>query len=500
MLRSLRSRLLAGMIASTALLVALFGLLVYVAIRRALVAEFDSSLAVAARTLAASVEIDDGEFELEFDPRGVGELHPGRRPLLFQFWSTAGAVLKRSESLGQRDLPKFHGPEGQPACRFVPLDQAAPLRAAGIRFVPRADEDDEDDSGPLRRPRGQGRPRRRETSRDSPALVLVVARDFSGMAARLARLRWLLLGAGAGTMVAALLVSFVLVGRSLRPMTALARRIADIREETLAQPLREGRLPTEMLPVVRRLNGLLERLEGAFRRERAFTADVAHELRTPLAGLRSVLEVALADRADAADPREALADCLEIALAMQAMVERLLMLARLDRGQAASQPEALRPAGLVEDCWAPLAERSRRKEQAFANGVAGDAAVLADRDTLAMVLANLLENAVEYAPRGGRIRATSRAIDDAVEIAVSSTGCTLSDQQVSQVFDRFWRADPARKDTGLHCGLGLALVRRAAESLGGQALADVDAEGLFTVRLHLPRPPCAEGRHGQASA
>jgi signal transduction histidine kinase len=103
-----------------------------------------------------------------------------------------------------------------------------------------------------------------------------------------------------------------------------------------------------------------------------------------------------------------------------------------------------------------------------------------------MVLANLLDNAVEYADQGGQIRAIARRIGDSVEIAISNTGCQLTAEQVSKVTDCFWRGDASRSDAGIHCGLGLALVRRIAKALGGTFSIQLEQGGIFTTTVTLP--------------
>ena len=108
-----------------------------------------------------------------------------------------------------------------------------------------------------------------------------------------------------------------------------------------------------------------------------------------------------------------------------------------------------------------------------------------DPEHLSMVFVNLMENAVEYADEGGQIWTTARRSDDCVEIAISNTGCRLTPEQVSQVFDCFWRGDSSRSDTGSHCGLGLALAQRIVRALRGSVTAEVQA-GTLTVRLILP--------------
>jgi len=469
MMRSLRSRLLVGMLAGTALLLALFGFGVYEMIRRALVEEFDASLGATARTLAATVEADDGEVEIELEAEHLTEFARTEHPGYYQFWLEGASVLRRSPSLGKADLPRFWGTVDRPAYRAMALPNGQAGRGVGIRFT-LVDQD----------------ARKRKKRADPQPVILVVARDTVALEARLASLRWLLIAAGAAAMAAATVVSLVVSRRVLRPLNSLAGHIAEIEADDLASRVPAGGMPTEIAPVARKLNDLLARLEAAFNRERAFTANVAHELRTPLAGVRSTIEVALSRTREPAEYRDALADCLAIAKRMQSMTANLLTLARLDAGEVTLHFERVDPAELVAACWGAFADRARARQITFDNKLPDQLSCTSSRDSLAMVMSNLLDNAVEHADEGGRIEVAHTAGADFVEIAVANTGCQLSRQDVSRVFDRFWRGDSARTAAGVHCGLGLTLVQRCIEALGGTVTAAVDESGLFTVRVALP--------------
>ena len=104
-----------------------------------------------------------------------------------------------------------------------------------------------------------------------------------------------------------------------------------------------------------------------------------------------------------------------------------------------------------------------------------------------MVIMNLLDNAVEYTNKAGRIWTTAQQVGDCMEVTVANTGCSLTSEQVSQVFDCFWRGDLSRKDAGVHCGLGLALVQKIVGGLRGSVTAETDQGGIFTIKLTFPR-------------
>lgn len=472
MLRSLRSRLLAGMMGSISVLLILFGVVIYTTISRSLLEEFDFSLEKMARTLAAAALVERGVIEVELAPELIPDFQEAQGALYFQYWVDDGPVLDRSASLKGADLPHFHSSGETPVMQSITLPNDRPARAAGMRFRPAIEYAHE-------------RPRGAIQTDEFPAVTVVVARETAGLQDRLNHLLWLLIAAGIGTMSVGAVVSVVVIGRSLDPVRRLARDIAAVREDELATRIAASRLPEEILPVVERLNELLGRLEAAFARERCFTADVAHELRTPLAGIRSTIEVALSCQRSASEYRESLEDTLAIARRLQSMVENLLTLARLDAGQTAFRHEPIRLAELIEDCWQLFSETAAPRGLVFDNRVGADLVCVSDLQSLTTILTNLLENCVQYADDNGHLWATGIRGQEGIEFAIANTGCRLTDEQVQHVFDRFWRADPARQEAGLHCGLGLAIVRRLSSALGGPALATVDREGVFTVVVTL---------------
>jgi signal transduction histidine kinase len=181
-------------------------------------------------------------------------------------------------------------------------------------------------------------------------------------------------------------------------------------------------------------------------------------------------------------------DCLNIIRHMQAMVDNLLALARLEGGQSTLRPEAIHLAELLEVIWQPLAHRARERGITNTKQVPSDLVCTSDRDILIIVFTNLLTNAAEYTDDGGRIEVTATQAGGSIELAIANTGSRLSEEEERHVFDRFWRGDASRTGTGTHCGLGLALVQRAVASLGGTVVASV-GDSIFTVRVTLPAAP-----------
>ncbi len=464
---SLRTRLLVGTVGGMVLLLAALCLIVYGTIRRALFEQFDAGLESTAQLIVAVVEQDVDEVEVGLEVQQMPEFRDTGHGAYFQLWGPEEAVLAKSPTLRDGDLWRIGDNTASPVFADLHDSGGRTLRAIAVRFIARpADKDGE--------PPVEMKPM---------TMHLTVARDATELWDQLRSLRWLLATASAAVTILALLIAAVVVRHGLAPLNAIATQIGGIRADDLAARVETERTPAEIAPVKDRLNDLLSRLQASFQRERRFTADVAHELRTPLAGLRSTIEVTLLRAREGPEYQAVLSDCLGIVQNVQAMVNNLLMLARLDARQMVLRRDRILLADLVDTCWRPFAERAERRHITFESTIPDDLACLGDADNLSMVASNLLANAADYTNEGGRIWVAAQATDGHVALTISNTGCSLRQEQIAQVFDCFWRGDASRQDAGVHCGLGLALVQRLMQALGGSAIAELQAGGIFAVRL-----------------
>lgn len=285
----------------------------------------------------------------------------------------------------------------------------------------------------------------------------------------------------AGSLVAA--GTYWHVRRGLRPLRDLAAQTRAISPRRLDQRLHLDDPAEELLPWVEQFNELMARLEQAVQQLEAFNADVAHELRTPLAALIGHTEVALSRERPAEELRETLISGLEEAQRLSAMVNDMLFLSQADRGASARRgaPASLAAlASQVVEFHEAMAE-----EAGVAARVEGDAQVAVDEPLVKRALSNLLCNAVRYAPRGSAL-VVRIAPEDAgqVRVEVENAGETIAPQHLPRLFDRFFRADAARPDSQSHHGLGLAIVAAIARMHAGRPLAE-SADGRTRVGFTL---------------
>ena len=470
-MRSLRARLLVGAIAGAAAVLLAAGMLLYVAVRRAVVAQLDEVLRARAHQVAGAIEMGRGGIEIDSEDYDAASYAAGSTEAYMQVWSSQGATLHRSPSL-THDLPRLPGGP-QARLDWLELPDGRLARSIQLDFVPEFDDDDDRWRDRLF---GQGATR--------GALTLRLARDAAAAQATLRAIGWSMAFAAAVTVALTAAIIAVVVRRALRPVAALAAQVESIGPDDLSARLDAPRLPAELQPVQDRFNALLVRVQAALQRERQFTADAAHELRTPLAALRTGIEVALRGPRDADACALALSEALPVARQLQAMVENLLMLARLEAGGVEADSEWVNLSDLVAATWKPLAARAAEAGVQVRFDLSPQAEVSSDYDLLTLIVRNLLENALCHAVGDGGIDVRSRVEGGTASLEIENS-TDLSPADAPQVFERYWRASSARSEAGVHCGLGLSLVRRTAEALGAEVAAAVQ-DGRFRIRLSLP--------------
>jgi two-component system, OmpR family, heavy metal sensor histidine kinase CusS len=489
-MRSLRGALILGTSLGTVLVFSAAGVLLYFLLRASLVSQIDRALEEKARLLASNVEIRGTKLKLELD-WAVNDGKNGREDRdEFEIWDSGGAVAYRSSGLHEILLLPFGNPLDRPAeFRWLALENGIDGRALGVTFQPeRSDEpDDETETKPAN-------PEARSEKAASPpigspasnaSMTLVLVRDVTRLNATLAHMRLILLGVGCGTAVGLSALLALIIGHSLRSLEKLQHDISLLDADDLSTRIQSPNLPSELLPLVARLNELLSRLEMAFERERNFSADIAHELRTPLAGLRTTIEVTLARLRPPDDYQNALHACQRITVQLQSLVESLLSLVRLESGEQPVHLQMISINAFLQDQWSAFATTAQQRHLHVEWLLGADQPLNADVASLSIALQNLFANAVEYADEGGWIKIATHCAPRQFVITLANSGSRVSQQDIEHVFDRFWRGDRARSSGGTHFGLGLSLVKRTVVTMGGSVQAQADIGGVFSVSLTL---------------
>jgi two-component system sensor histidine kinase QseC len=478
---ALRTRLFVSLVGGSLALFLVAGVALRWTMGRWLQAEFDRALEARARSLVALTEFEDDRIDFDFDSHLMPQFAGGPGAEYFELWLADGALVQRSASFDRDDatragaLVRAAAGTPRPAFGDLRLPDGRWGRQIQIDFVPRTDVEDEPADATLA---ASPEPR----AGDRPVAILVVAREREGLDADLWRLSVAVAAVGAGLALALAGLTQAVLRVGLRSLDGLRRQVAALGVNSLGRRVEVPGPPEEIAVVIEQVNALLERLEAGFQRERRLSSDIAHELKTPIAELRTLCEVGSRWPDDPAASRAFFEDARGIALQMERIVVHLVALARCDEGREPVWTARVHVADVVESAWKPLAREAAAREVTFRPLISPAVCLETDPDKFGLIVANLLANAVAYSPPGGAITCAAEATDGGVSVTFSNRAEHLEPADLTVMFDRFWRKDQARTG-GRHAGLGLALVRALADLLAIEITTRLDPDRTFRLTL-----------------
>jgi heavy metal sensor kinase len=431
---SIRWRLTIWYGAVLAAVLAVFGTSVYLLMSRGLQNRTD-------RGLLDQMEVI--ESELARRTRGASrdlQARPrySRHPAFdMQVTAADGSVLMRSERIRERGLPPS--------------------------YFPTTEDDDVYDTFRLGE---NGRFRmlsRSLVSGDGP-LEVQIATSLRENDSQLGELLVILLLAGPLAVGCTLGGGYWLARKALAPVERMASTAEEITATRLDRRLEAPNPDDELGRLARTLNGMIARLERSFEEVRRFTADAAHELRTPLAILRNEAEVALRAPRDSEHYRTSLEDMLEEIEHLSQLSDALLFLFREDAGLGGPMRGVVRLDQVAREIADHMRVVAAERNQALILDVPSPCAVKGDREQLRRLLFNLLDNAIKYTPAGGSIGIEVSCDKDEARLVVSDTGIGIAAEDLPRIFDRFYRGDSSRSRRTEGNGLGLSICKSIAEA------------------------------------
>jgi heavy metal sensor kinase len=320
----------------------------------------------------------------------------------------------------------------------------------------------------------------------NPSLVILVAGQLEDNRNMMARFTTGLAWASPAMLVLCALGGYFLNRRALRPIDQMAATLRSISIGNLSQRLPIANAKDELQRLAETCNDMLARLEDAVSSINRFTADASHELRSPVALIRTVAEYALRNPRIDRDSREAFEEILAESLETGQLLEDMLTLARADAGYATVMFEPLEFAELVDDTVARLRPVAEAKHQTIEVHTGARACVNGDRSSLRRLVSILLDNAVKYTPTGGRIAVNLTASASEALLTVRDSGIGIPEPLLPRIFDRFVRADPSRGEVN-GTGLGLAIAKwiAGAHSANLTVQSKEQAGSVFTVEFPL---------------
>jgi two-component system, OmpR family, sensor kinase len=394
--------------------------------------------------------------------------------------SDSAVLTEADESFAQQLAPDGRVMAAIGAVRTPALGESELRSAARGRVLTEHDLPGLDDAARvLARPaRARGRP-----------VVLAVGQSLEDRNEALSALVGSFAIGGPLAVVLASLVGYALATAGLRPVEAMRSRASEISLSGGDARLPLPSVHDEVRRLGETLNAMLDRLRRSFERERRFVADASHELRTPVAVVKTELEGALRTGDFGPDVRQSLVAAVEECDRLAQLAEDLLVLARAADGRLPTRAEPLRVRPLLEGTRDRFADRAAQHDREIRVEAAEDLSIVADPLRLRQALGNLLDNALRHG--GGDITLATQRVDGGVEVAVRDEGAGFATAMGDRAFERFTRGDDARSGEG--AGLGLAIVRAIAEAHGGSA-AIADGAGGTSVAIWLPdRGPSQAG-------
>jgi heavy metal sensor kinase len=287
------------------------------------------------------------------------------------------------------------------------------------------------------------------------------------------------------TLLVAGLISLWAAQQALRPLTTMTRSAAAITAEDLDRRLPVPKAKDEVQALALAFNATLERLAAAFARQRRFTADASHELRTPVTAILGQAEFALSRARTPEVYQGILTRIQQEAERMQRLIGRLLTLARVETGRYPLHNSPTDIPGLINTLVDTLQPQAAAKGLTLNVTAPAALTIATDADSLTQILLNLLENAIHYTDQG-HVDLVATPSADSLQIRVSDTGQGIPPEHLSYLFQPFYRVDPSRSQSRGNVGLGLTLTYELAQLLGGQIEVTSQPQVGTTFTLVLP--------------
>ncbi len=466
-MRSIKNRLTLTTILWVGLILAAGQLVVDQVVSNWLLQQFDTALESKARALVTLTKNDGVEVELDFADEFMPEFEAPENPEYFELFLGDGRLLERSRSFRGHADSIFEDQADEVRLADIELPDGRSGRRISIRFVPQIEDKSLRPLIPLAQ---------------RPRALLRVGRERESLDEIRSRFHWLIF---ATSLVVLAAVAFS-VARSTRsglaPLIRIKDEIGRISPREIDRRIPTDGQPEELEPIATQFNRVLGEIEKAFIRERQFSSDVAHELRTPVAEIRSLAEVG-SRWPDEKDIRSYFADIHESARHLDRLIENLLNLCRSDDGNVEVENRPIELAPLLAKIRQGVADEAGQRSIELAFPDPGPLKIRTDPQWFELILQNLVLNAVAHSPDGARIEL--RLAEESAGLALEIDNPMrepLSPRDLERIFDRFWRKDSAR-ETGRHAGIGLSLVKAYAGLTGLEIGAQILPENRLRLRV-----------------
>lgn len=488
-MKSIRYSMIAYVLAGGGLLLVLGAIILNARIGRVLDAQFDAALISKAGVLATLVGVAPEEpagVDFHFGDEFMPEFEASIGTEYFQLRFDDGRLLENSNRMGDADFGYQQGPDTDHIVRDVVLPDGRAGRAVEFDFIP---QNDGEDYGPWISDSdhevvaGISSEAQDFVERFPEAgMTLVYARSREELDLDLALVRWTTVGVNVAILLGLALV-LVRAGHMVtQPIEQICHELGAIDPGVIQSRVDVAPCPREIEPLALQLNAMLDRFQQGLVREKRFSSDVAHELRSPVTRLRLMAEVGSMDPNLSAEQAEMFADLDDAARKLESIVNGLLLIARAESGSAQENREPTDVQAALDEVVRDA--RFGSEGQAVSVAIEGERTCLWLLDTgyFAIAMRNLVDNAFAHGCDPHAVRVTFGERDGSGWVAVTNPADSLNAAELSHLFDRFWRQDASRPADG-HIGLGLSIVRAVSELMGWHARASMPESGVLRITL-----------------
>ena len=480
--KSLKYKILTRLFLITSLIFLLVEILIIERTQSSLYKILDNSLLLNINSLLTLTEIKkDGSIDFEFKDEIMHEFHENNGKAFFLLLKRSDHTeIERSNSIRNAklslpfDLEDFK--KGQTYFWNKKIGDRRFRCAATVEIPPRESERDEDTGGE----KAEGK-----ISDIKNELVFIVGLDKTQTDWRFYKIiEWTALSLATG-LILLLMVVWIIINNALEPLISLQKDVEKITEQNLV-PVNVPQTK-EIESVAVSFNKIIKRLKSAFEKEKQFTSDVAHELRTPIAEMRTILEVAMKWKEESSENAfRNYEDLLKSAVKMQNMVSSLLTLSRCDSQSLIINRGNFNLSELIRKIVKDYEKTASDKRLSLKTNLSENFHLCLDESLFDTVLNNLVSNAVEYSAPGSEICITLKSDDASFLFEVQNKTDNLSREDLPYIFDRFWRKDKSRSDFDTHSGLGLSVVKSISQALHISLNATIDENSIFKVQISGP--------------
>jgi signal transduction histidine kinase len=431
--------------------------------------ELDEVIESKANHLTALVKDLPEGVEFDFADAFMPEFSRISNPEYFEIWTHDFAVFEKSRSLKSSELPYITMHHAGIVFKDIILEDGRNGRMAQVLFTPQIPEKNQ---------------RTAEKLSSQKPMILAIAMSSEDLDATVNRVH--IIAAIAVAVVIALLNFIVVrtVRKGFQFIRQLKEDVASLDANNLSARLNIDEAPEEFDDLIARFNSTLAQLENAFSREKQFSSDVAHELKTPIAELRSMSEIALKWPGDANMCQKFFSDTLASSRQMQHIVDSLLSLARCENSRLVLEFSDISLNKLVANLVHQYEKDIEDKALSLTVSMPEDTYIKTSRIEFEIILNNLLANAFDYSTDNSQIILEVREEADYLVLSIQNTTTDIDQEDLTNMFNRLWRKSTSRSSTK-HTGLGLSIVKAYADVLDIAVIAEIAGADTLTISLHI---------------